>query len=156
MSQVDKDQQALMLLHLGGDVDVKFHKNGITVGSPTAFQSQSLVRDLLKVGFFSMNIHSMAGVDAMAGVMPAVPGSGLPAALLGMAFHYALEAAPRRQTDAGPAIVDIGDLEDQVTMIERHFGVIGIDLDLVARVAILAANPALQADFSPRHGETMS
>lgn len=156
MSQADKEQQALMLLHLGGGSELQFHKNGVTIAPPLAFQSQALVRDLLKVGFFSMNIHSMAGVDVLPGAMPGVQGNGIPVALLGMAFHYALDAAPRRAAGKGPEIVEIADLEQQVALIERHFGAIDIDLDLVARVSILAANPALQADLAPRQGGGMS
>lgn len=148
MSDSEKEKQALMLLLLGGKADVRFHKNGVTVAPPLAFQSQALVRDLLKVGFFSMNVHSMARMAHLHG--------DLPASMLGMAFHYALEAAPRMDPELGADVVRISDLERQVNEIEAMQGPIDIDLDFVARVALLAADPGRQADFAPRDGGVLA
>ncbi|MCE6959694.1 hypothetical protein LAZ40_11755 [Cereibacter sphaeroides] len=139
MNERSKDMQALMLLHLGNAVDVAFHKSGRTLRAPVAFRSQALVRDILKVGLFSMNVpgQDRAGEEGRSGF--AAP--ALPSALLGLAFHYALEAAPRAE-GAPEETIDLGDLESHVALIERYFGPIGVDMDLVARVSILAAGPA--------------
>jgi hypothetical protein len=152
MRDFDTEEKAAMLLDLGAVTGVRFRKNGRVLGPPVAFQSQALTRDLLKIGFFAMNVHSMASMRPVSDPGTDLP--RLPAALLGVAFHYALEAAPRAIVE-DPAesagrlpgdIVDIPGLERQVLQIERSFGAIDIDMEVVAATAILAARAALPRD----------
>jgi hypothetical protein len=154
MFDFDVEDRAAMLLEIGSRVDVRFRKNGRILGHPVAFQSQALTRDLFKIGLFAMNVHSMATMRPASSMGDAVP--QLPAALIGMAFHYGLDAAPR--APAGDAlegdVIEIADLERQVLLIERSFGAIDIDMELVAETAMRAAPTFFRRDASvdPREG----
>lgn len=154
MFDFDVEERAEMILELGARVDVRFRKNGRVLGHPIAFQSQALTRDLFKIGLFAMNVHSMATMRPTSGIGLGAP--HLPAALIGMAFHYGLEAAPRAQIESPEEgdIIEIADLERQVLLIERSFGAIDVDMDLVAETALRAAPSPLRRDAGgdPRGG----
>ncbi|MCW3782566.1 DUF2608 domain-containing protein [Defluviimonas salinarum] len=132
---LDTDFRARVLLEVGMRCPHQFSRNGRTFPAGTAFLSQVLVRDLLKLGLFSLNIHSMAGLDERASGMP-VSFARIPSSLLGIGLHYAIDVAPRDpDSPDGAPVVLIDDLERHVQRIEAHFGPVDIDMGLVARVA---------------------
>lgn len=130
-----------ILLDLAARRDISFSKNGNVLRFPDAYKHQTVTRNLLKIGFFAMNLHDdLQGSDQ-------TKRRDMPHFVTGMAFHYALDAAPR-SPGAARDTIDLIALQEQVTLIERHFGHIDIDPDIaadLARVAISLRGPAPEA-----------
>lgn len=141
----DANYRAMVLLQTGMDKPHVYSRNDRIFGPDIAFQSQVLVRDLLKLGLFSMNIHSMAGLEDVDGNIP-VSFARVPASLLSIGLDYAIDVAP---TDANDEIevpvVSLDQLEYQIQRLEQHFGQIVVDISLVARVARLARDILAQS-----------
>ena len=146
----DTDMRAQVLLDVGMSMPHQFSRNGRTFSAETAFQSQVLVRDLLKLGLFSMNIQLMAGLRDDTGNIP-VSFARVPESLLGVGLHYAISVAPTDPQEEEPVVL-IDNLEKHVQILERHFGQIDVDMGLVARVAQWARDTTLSPDFSNGEG----
>lgn len=140
----DANYRASVLLATGMEKPHVYSRNDRIFGPDIAFQSQVLVRDLLKLGLFSMNIHSMAGLEDTGGNIP-VSFARVPASLLSIGLDYAIDVAP---TDANEEIsvpvVSLDQLELQIQRLEQHFGQIVVDISLVARIARLARDVLAQ------------
>lgn len=146
----DIEFKAKVLVETGRRSPHVFARNGRTFGPLVSFQSQPLVRDLMKLGIFSMNLQTMAELEATA------PGAAkfgkVPAALLAMGFHYAIDVAPGDvDPENGIRTVLVDDLERHVDRIETAFGQIDIDPQLVERVSIVARELTLMPD-GPANG----
>jgi hypothetical protein len=130
------DIKARVLLDIGLRMPHKFSRNNLTLPPMTAFQSQVLVRALLKLGLFSMNIPSMATIEAP-GHASGISFRKVPDAILAMGMHYAITVSPTDPDQDEPVIL-IDELERHVKRLEGHFGVIGVDMEVVSRIARLA------------------
>lgn len=146
----DTDLRAHVILDVGSSMPHQFSRNGRTLPAEVAFQSQVLVRDLLKLGLFSMNIQSMAGLQDEAGGIP-VSFAKIPESLLGVGLHYAITVAPTVPGEGEPIVV-IDELERHVRRLERHFGRIDVDMSLVARVAEHARERSIAPDLAHQEG----
>lgn len=141
----DTDLRARVILDVGMRLPHQFSRNNRTFPASTAFQSQVLVRDLLKLGLFCMNIPSMAGLQDSEGNIP-VSFARIPESLLGIGVRYAIRVSAD-PADYDP-VIQIDDLERHVERIEAHFGPIDIDMGLVARVAQCAREASLAPEMS--------
>ncbi len=141
------DMKARVLLDIGAAMPHRFSRNNVTLPAVSAFQSQVLVRDLLKLGLFSMNIPSMASIGN-SGARDGISFSRIPDALLGMAIHYAVTVSPTdpETPDDAPVIL-IDELERHVKRLEAHFGIIQIDMQVVSRVQQLAREAVTTPDL---------
>ena len=141
-------EEAELLLDLAEKCDVSFKKNGMTLSAEVAMLSPSLVVQLVKLGLFSLNVSSMArmgqGDDHDPGIarLPYIP-----SALLGLGFHYAMTAAPRDIDDA--KIVHVDALDEHIKFIERTFGDIDVDLELIDQIKHIA-NLRHKGVYSPQ------
>lgn len=141
----ETDLKARILLEVGMQMPHRFSRNGRVFPAGQAFQSQVLVRDLLKLGLFAMNIPSMADLPDRLGERP-VTFATVPEAFLGLALRYAVIVSESSR-DPEP-IVEIDDLDRRVRRLEAHFGRIDIDMSLVARVAQCARDVSLSPELA--------
>ena len=153
-SDRNADERAEVLLEIGLRSTHLFCRNGRTFGANVAFQSQVLVRDLLKLGLFSMRIHSMAGIEDAKDDIP-VSFSRIPSSLLAVGLHYAIEVAPTDQnSELGAPVILLDELDLHIQKLEAHFSQIVVDMELVARISRLARlipdMPDLHATASDR------
>ncbi|MBW3243610.1 hypothetical protein KUV57_13130 [Epibacterium sp. DP7N7-1] len=141
----DTDLRALVILDIGMRLPHQYSRNDRTYPAQTAFQSQVLVRDLLKLGLFCMNIPSMAGIQDAEGTIP-VSFARIPESILGIGLRYAIQVSAHPSEN--DPILQIDDLEKNVKRIEAHFGPIDVDMGLVARVAQCAREASLAPELS--------
>ncbi len=145
---LSSDMKARVLLDIGASMPHRFSRNNRTLPAVSAFQSQVLVRDLLKLGLFSMNIPSMASIEGE-GSRGGMSFNKVPDAILGMGIHYAVTVSPTdpEAGQDGPVIL-IDELERHVKRLEAHFGTIHVDMQVVSRVAQLAREATASPEFA--------
>lgn len=136
----DRELRAEVILEAVSTCPRVFTKNGLVHPVKVAMQSTELVTNLIKLGLFSINVPNMSEMQE------AADGEGIsfdrvPSFILGMAVHYAVEAAPiaAEPSPDGTPMVSLDDLASHVERIEEVFGTVSVDHDLVNGVARLAA-----------------
>lgn len=140
----ERGMHAQVLLQVGMDMPNQYHRNNRTFPAHTAFQSLPLVRDLLKLGLFCMNMPTMAQPQNGAGELGAA-GIRAPEAILGVGFRYAISVMSAPSPGSFP-ILQIDDLERHVSRIEKVFGQIDVDMGLVHEVGRLARRASVEVE----------
>lgn len=114
-----------------------FERDGRRLEAPVALRTISVGTDLLKLGLFALNIHSLARLNQDTPAVRALP---LPGELLGLAFDFALETAPATDVD-GRRCISVRDLARLTALIEASFGEIRVDPALAEELAVLTGRP---------------
>ena len=130
--------RANVLLEVGLTSPYRFTRNGHVLQADVAFQSAPLVRNLLKLGLFSMNLNSMISVNEQI-EEDKLSYSRVPSFLLAVGLHYAIDVAPL--DPASPAedmVISLDALDAQVARLEKTFGTIAIDTELLGIIPSLA------------------
>lgn len=123
-------EAAALLRDLARKSSVRFFRLGVERSSEEILHYPEVVSCLLKIGLFSLNISSMARMGAPdEGDPPLLRLPVMPAAILGLGFDYALEAAPR--VEGLDNVIDVSRMIRHVRNIEAWFGSIDLDSELV-------------------------
>lgn len=148
---LDRALRALIILEAGCAQACTFTKNGHVLQPQVALQSVDLLRDLMKLGLFCLNIPISGAKTEDDEEDGETRFDRFPSFFLGMSIHYAITVAPAledfdpegRAVSRRPGVVPTIDLErlsDHVSRIEREFGVVPVDDELIARASQLATH----------------